>query len=524
MPGIAQGATMARLMINDDGWLMSANEPPLTPEIFRQQMVGTYAGTPVDTLLWSIGGGQVHHYETEVGELFGDGYEESELDEASLRRYHNIRSIMKTDVGPLTALTKVAHDQGLKLFPSVRINNHYEVDHDAPNFSRIRRDHPEWLIGYGEELTPNSNEWGIREGMNFSVPEVREHIVAVVCEMFEKFDVDGIELDFQRHPGMFAIEQGFSSRHLITDMVSQIRTRMTAANGAGRNVELIARVPETIADAARLGMDTVRWIDEGLVDGIVVGGGFIPFDMKIEEYVEAAGGTGTKVYGCVESLRPTASDETIRGVASRIHDAGADGLYLFNYFSRSPEWKQRVLGEIASPASMVGKDKRYEIDHIDRVVGPGTIGGAFRHGLPPLQLPATLAAVGLGPMLRLNVADNPAIASETTLRLRLERFESDDRLEVKVNGTRLDWESASVQTTTWDHPGDGVGAREVRVNWKRAAWFYREIDDVATEVEFAVDPTNLRHRENDVRVSLVRDSDSTAPVILRDVELDVRFS
>lgn len=509
------------VLVNDDGWLMNENEPPLTPEILRERMVAPYRDAPVDALLWSVGGGQVYHYETEIGEICGEGY--VDLSDADRRQNENVRSITATHGGPLTALADVAHQEGVRLFPSLRMNNHYEVDHDTPGFSRMRREHPEWLIGRGQDLTPNSMEWGIREGLDYAVPQVREYIVSIVCELFERFDVDGVEMDFQRHPGIFRVGEGYASRHLVDDMMAQIRARLDARNrDRERQAELAVRVPETLADSARLGFDVAAWVARGWVDMVIVGGGFAPYDMKIEEFVELARGTPTRVYGCIESLRPAASHETIRGIASRIWASGADGLYFFNYFTRSPEWTRRVLSEIAAPQNMAGLDKRYEIDHVDRVSGPGQIGGAFRHGLPLLQLPAILAPSACGARFRIPVADDPADAA-CTLRLRLERMGAGDRLEVRVNGTEVPGSSAEVTTEPWEAQNQTIDGVTMRVGWNRSPWYYDEIGDPATLVEMPVPAPPLVRGENRIEVALLRDGDDAAPAILRDVEIDVRF-
>ena len=521
------------MLINDDGWLMNTSEPPLTAEILRERMVATYRDTPIDVLLWSIGGGQIHLYETSVGEMFGDGWDPSVFNDSQLRQYQNIRSMISAGEGPLAALTRIAHEEGIRFFPSVRINNHYDVDYDAPSFSRIRREHPEWRIGYGQELTPNSIEWGIRDGLNFAVPQVREYMISLVCELFEDFNTDGVEMDFQRHPGMFNIDSGFSSRHLITDMVTRIRQRMNYENTQHqREIKLAVRVPETIADCERLGIDITKWIDDGLIDILIVGGGFIPFDMRIEEFVEAAQGKSIRVYGCIESLRPASGLKTIAGIASRIWDSGADGVYLFNYFGRSIEWKQRVLKQISSPDSLIGVDKRFEIDHADRVIGSGNIAGSFRHGLPPLQLPATLHPGADGPTLDIRVADETSSSRKVTLRLRLERFLNNDSINMRINGAVIRTDSASLTTTSWSEPiqsvitSDGDTAPhegDARFNWNRWPWYYEDIADPATVLEVPVDETCISRGVNTVQLSLSRVTDSTDPVILRDVELELSY-
>ena len=60
----------------------------------------------------------------------------------------------------------------------------------------------------------------------------------------------------------------------------------------GRRLMLGVRVPPTIADCNRVGLDVLRWLEEGLVHIVVVGGGFISFETPVEEFVAAAAGSG----------------------------------------------------------------------------------------------------------------------------------------------------------------------------------------------------------------------------------------
>ena len=530
---MAVSAKKRRMLVNDDGWLMHTCEPPMTPTDFKEKMVATYEGTPVDALFWSVGGHEVYHHETEIGDIFGE--EHQQFDNPAHRRKHeNTVSLIRDHGGPLTVLAEVCHREGMDLFPSLRMNQHYETDPSSPGHSRLRREHPEWLIGRGQELTPGSREWGIRTGLDFAVPEVRAYLLAIVCEMFERFDVDGVELDFMRHPGYFRMDEGYSSRYLITDLLRRVRERINAANQKReRRVDLAVRVPETLADSARIGLDVAEWISEGLVDIVVVGGGFVPFGMNIEEFVEVARGTECGVYGCIESARPAAADEVVRAIASRIWSSGADGVYLFNYYGRSVEWKRRVLNAIAAPETLARRDKRYQVDHTDRVMGPGQIAGAFRHGHPNIQLPVTLDQThsNRGPVLKLTIADDVESASkegvlgECILRLRLERFGPDDLLEVHLNDEKVAWGSIGVSYEGWDvstHTESGSGP--FRTGWRRAPWYFEEMAEPAAVIELRTGCPPLRQGENELRVALVRqDAQKTEPVVLRDAEIDVRF-
>ncbi len=284
-----------RVLFNDDGWIMGAYGPPLTVDQMRDNMIAPYEGTPVDTFLWSIGGHEVYDYETEVGELFGEGYED--LGAGQKRKYENLRHMIKENGGPVTVIADLCREAGLSFFPSVRMNEHYDMEESAPNYGRLRREHPELLIGRtGEEIPDGSLEWGIRTGLNYAFPEVRAHMTKIIFELFERFDVDGIELDFMRHPAFFRVEEAYANRYLMTDMIDHIRQRINKVGAErGKKLELAARVPPTLADSKRIGLDAEAWIKEGLIDILIAGGGFIPFEMPIAEFVEAAKGTDCQV-------------------------------------------------------------------------------------------------------------------------------------------------------------------------------------------------------------------------------------
>ena len=51
-------------------------------------------------------------------------------------------------------------------------------------------------------------------------------MAGVICEMFERFDIDGVELDFMRHPTFFNLKSGYANRHLMTDLVRHVKRRM----------------------------------------------------------------------------------------------------------------------------------------------------------------------------------------------------------------------------------------------------------------------------------------------------------
>ena len=79
-------------------------------------------------------------------------------------------------------------------------------------------------------------------------------MAGVICELFERFDIDGVELDFMRHPTFFPLKYGYANRHLMTDLVRHVKRRMAdVSKDRGRRLDLAVRVPPTLYDANRLG-------------------------------------------------------------------------------------------------------------------------------------------------------------------------------------------------------------------------------------------------------------------------------
>ncbi|MET9340587.1 family 10 glycosylhydrolase [Nonomuraea sp. NPDC003804] len=94
---------------------------------------------------------------------------------------------------PLPFLTAEAHKRGLEFHAWF---NPYRAAYDA-NLGRLpaahpARQHPDWLVKYGEQYYYNPG-----------LPQVREHVVKVVTDVVKRYDVDGVHFDdyFYPYPG-----------------------------------------------------------------------------------------------------------------------------------------------------------------------------------------------------------------------------------------------------------------------------------------------------------------------------------
>ena len=447
------------IISNDDGWIMSNMTSDVTPETIKEMMVDTYPGSPIGGVSWCVGNSETYEYETEVGERTGDGYEHFE-DERTYWLHKNLYALIESTGGPLTEITRQFHEAGIDVLPSMRMNSHYDVAYDSPGHGKFRREHREWLIGQPNEYIPRPTlEFAIARGVDYKFPGVRDHLLEVIFELFEKFDVAGVELDYFRHPAFFRVEEAYSNRYLMTDFIRRIRQRMDeVGEGRGKHLDLLVRVPPTLYDSKRIGLDVETWITEGLVDIVAAGGGFMPFEQPIREFVEVAEGTDCQIYGSLEALRWALDEELLYALAARFWDAGVDGFYLFNYFNAPNEWKKRVLGNMVDREKLGRLNKRYELDHSDRS-GKEFHSGAFRYALPWASLPVFMEETqpGGGSALTLDIADDVEEAKvdgglqSCTLDLGFDNLNEDDELDVRINGEVVAWSSMERSEDGWGY-------------------------------------------------------------------------
>ena len=515
-----------RMLSNDDGWIMGTYGPPLTPDDMREKMIAPYAGSPVDVFLWSIGGHEVYDYETEVGERFGDGYDD--LDPGQRRKAENLRQMIQAHGGPVTVIAQLCHEAGLAFFPSVRMNEHYDMEESAPNYGRLRRDHPELCIGRpGESIPYGSLEWGIRTGLNYALPEVRTHMSNIIFELIERFDIDGIELDFMRHPAFFRIAEAYQYRYLMTDFVYGIRTKLDeVSKKKGKQLSLAVRVPPTLADAKRIGLDAEVWIAEGMADMLIAGGGFIPFEMPIREWVETAGDTGCKIYGCFEGLRPLLNEKSLNALAHRYWEAGVDGLYFFNYYSMSNDWKRNVLNQLADPTELRRQNKCYELDHSNRHQPTSQLGYSFLNAIPAAQLPIQFNPTFYGRSVRLllDIADDVKSAvtdgslSRCTLGLGFENLTVEDVLEIRLNQVPIPW-------STGVNASDSLTRVEYEQGWNEYPSRIQEVATPGDAIEFDISSSSLKQGENELEIRQVEpEAKRREPLVLKDVTVAIEYS
>jgi hypothetical protein len=449
-------ARQRRVIFNNDG-----NEPVYLCKSTSADELLSYrtaplAGTQVDAIFyctWSSGFGLFTHG-TKVGEVFST--------REGLFARNLAPEMIAAGTDPLRVMTEFGRKQGIEVFWSFRLNDTHDgstADYGPIMFraNRLKREHPEWLIGTPQQK-PKFGAWS---AVDFTRPEIRELAFRFVEEVCRNYDVDGVEIDFFRHPVFFkraaqaGVECDDEERRLMTELMSRIRV-MTEAEGMkrGRPILVAIRVPDSVEYCRAIGLDLTRWLGEGLIDLLITGGYFRLNDLS---YSVALGRQyGVKVYPSLDESRvrdPDArklrsSTAAYRARALEAWTAGTDGVYLFNSFDpNDPIWRE--LGSAAQLAVA-------EQDYFASVLGQGAAaGGAYPHAgfirIPRLNSASPLALKpGGSEQVTLTLGDvarGTGVAGTTmSLRVQFSTAPAPEHVKVSINGAAV---SRGVSQGAW---------------------------------------------------------------------------
>jgi parallel beta-helix repeat protein len=352
-----------RLLYNNDGSNIPMAYDTLTPQ--RAYMrIDPFAGIGVTTFLHNPNPGQNMGYPSKIAPMFHWDTSDNALRGWPLlgkRMSDNFARLVRDSIDPVGLVLDRVRLRGMESFITFRMNELHDVDKpESPLLGPFWKQHPQWRVG-------GYAGWG-KEALNYAVPEVRDYYFALLKEVVERYDLDGLELDFMRFPYYFPYKADSmrACAAIMTDFVERVR-KMTLKAGHDRKKEILlaARVPSSLQSCEYVGLDPALWCSKGLVDFLTVA----PFlsteiDIPVDKIKAACG--PVPVYA---GLEYTIGDrmmtrEEMRAAAALLYASGADGIYLFNYFTRwdvGLEPDVQLLSELVSPDSLAGKEKLYTL-------------------------------------------------------------------------------------------------------------------------------------------------------------------
>ena len=252
----------------------------------------------------------------------------------------NAKRLFEAGLGPYQVWIGRCREKGISPWLSMRMNDIHSVN-EPKNFmhSSFWRKHPEfWRVPNG-----SASPWGNR-AMNYAHADVREHQMAFVRELLERYDPDGLELDWMRFGYHLTPGREPEESVILNDFVRQVRSLTTEwSEKRGHPVLLGVRVPAHPDAASGLGMDAVLWAGQGLVDLIVPCPFWTSsdFDIPVELWHQRLGNSAKQIVvapGLEHNVRPWPGGQAVandlasaRGFAASAYHRTAESLYLFNW-------------------------------------------------------------------------------------------------------------------------------------------------------------------------------------------------
>ncbi len=204
---------------------------------------------------------------------------------------------------PLAYVIMKAHARGMEVHAWINAFLVWSDDVPPGNAAHVWHSHPEWFVmdRYGRSTRDYSRvecEAGGIVGATLSpaIPEVREFVASIACEIARNYDVDGIHLDYIRYPGeyfgfepaavgVFRLRTGMDPRDVyrreggtrrvrdawaswkrecVTATVEAVRAALrSCAPGVMLSAAVMADPTEA---ASRFSCDWISWLEYGLVD------------------------------------------------------------------------------------------------------------------------------------------------------------------------------------------------------------------------------------------------------------------
>lgn len=360
-----------RVIFNNDGddiWVAGAN----TVEKFLAVRHTPLLNTHVDS---------IHYCTTQSFNHFTHDTRVAEVFQAKSGNFagNNLPEFLKQNTDGLRMSVDFAREHGLESFWTLRMND----IHDAwtpefrPDWKRQDASRVMSTLERSNEFQDRRRLWSL---VDFEHPDVEPQLIAIVREVLENYNVDGIELDFLRAPIYFrSAYQGrpvtLAQRDVLTRLVSKLRQLvLSESQRQGRPILLSARVPATLASSLQIGIDVKAWLQENLLDVMTLGGGYIAFDLPVRELIELGHEHAVRVYPCLSQsgllYRPPRGKSSKQppeawfGAATRLWTDQADGIYTFNLFPGSGNeadrnYARRILSTIGSLEKLQAETKLY---------------------------------------------------------------------------------------------------------------------------------------------------------------------
>ncbi len=332
-----------RIIMNNDGNdSMIAESGNITIEQFLEKRTSGLIDSQVDTIFYCDGVNNIYSHTSNL----------TEYPVGNPLAMNTINSFKKLNTDPLSIIIDFCKKQNKEIFWSMRMNDNHDAKKSSL-LSQFKKNHPEYLVGKEEVKLPvMGGKWS---PYDYGHEAIRKLTVDTFKDVVSRYDVDGIELDFFRHPAFFKAQfygEPVTQKDCdkMSQMVRDIRNVCDSiALKRNKPILMAIRIPDSFEYCKAIGLDVELWLKEELID-IITGADY--FKLRPWEYLVDIGKEyNVPVYACLEQRRMSEEKDKPekeslikiwRGEAYMAWEAGVNGIYTFNRFNP----KDQIFREI----------------------------------------------------------------------------------------------------------------------------------------------------------------------------------
>lgn len=342
------------VIFNEDGDFAITDPDPEVSAQYTRDMLAVLEGTPVKTVMHSIGAGSdILYYPSGYGSYWGwrdlPNFEDHAVWGPRIRAG---RAVGEAGADMIMPAAEIVNEMGMHFLPSVRMNDAHFV-FDAVNYpltGEFWMNNQHLAMGDSPIL---SRDYGA--ALSFLEKEVRDYRFGIISEVVDRYGevMVGIELDYNRFQILFPRGRAAEGMPLLTSFMRDVRALLDSKSAeTGIDYTVFVRVPPSVRNSHWAGMDLETWAVEGLVDVVIPSQLMtIAHDMPVREFVDLLSPHGVEVMPTIyertqfnppmtvdvpsairgEDFDRIASAAQVAGVIINALEQGATNFQLYNF-------------------------------------------------------------------------------------------------------------------------------------------------------------------------------------------------